>query len=61
MHAAEREKAILGLLADQGFISFRDLQKQLAASPATLRRDLERLAGEGVIARVHGGAHLLSK
>jgi len=60
MHAAEREKAILGLLADQGFISFRDLQKQLAASPATLRRDLERLAGEGVIARVHGGAHLLS-
>jgi DeoR family ulaG and ulaABCDEF operon transcriptional repressor len=59
MHAAEREKAILGLLANQAFISFRDLQKQLAASPATLRRDLERLAGEGVIARVHGGAHLL--
>jgi DeoR family ulaG and ulaABCDEF operon transcriptional repressor len=60
MHAAEREKAILGLLANQGFISFRDLQTQLAASPATLRRDLERLAVEGVIARVHGGAHLLT-
>jgi DeoR family ulaG and ulaABCDEF operon transcriptional repressor len=60
MHAAERERAILGLLANQGFISFRDLQKQLAASPATLRRDLERLAGDGLIARVHGGAHLLA-
>lgn len=60
MHAAEREKAILGLLANQGFIAFRDLEKQLDASPATLRRDLERLASEGLIARVHGGAHLLS-
>jgi DeoR family ulaG and ulaABCDEF operon transcriptional repressor len=60
MHAAEREKAILSVLADQGFIAFRDLRHQLAASPATLRRDLERLAGEGLIARVHGGAHLLA-
>jgi DeoR family ulaG and ulaABCDEF operon transcriptional repressor len=60
MHAAEREKAILGLLANQGFIAFRDLEKQLDASPATLRRDLERLANEGLIARVHGGAHLLA-
>jgi DeoR family transcriptional regulator, ulaG and ulaABCDEF operon transcriptional repressor len=59
MHAAEREQAILALLANRGFIAFRDLEKQLDASPATLRRDLERMAGVGLIARVHGGARLV--
>lgn len=58
MHAAEREKAILDLLAERGFIAFRDLEKRFDASPATLRRDLERLASEGLISRVHGGARL---
>jgi DeoR family ulaG and ulaABCDEF operon transcriptional repressor len=61
MHAAEREKAILGALAGEGFVSFRELQKRLTASPATLRRDLDRLEGEGLIARVHGGAHLVTQ
>jgi len=55
-HAAEREQEILQLLADRGFVTFRDLEEQIDASPATLRRDLERLAGEGRLVRVHGGA-----
>ena len=55
-HAAEREQEILQLLADRGFVAFRDLEEQIDASPATLRRDLERLAGEGRLVRVHGGA-----
>lgn len=58
MHATEREKAILELLERRGFIAFRELERQLDASPATLRRDLERLASEGRITRVHGGARL---
>ena len=59
MHATERERAILNLLkGNEGFISFRSIEKQIAASPATLRRDLERLAGLGVIERVRGGARL---
>ncbi|RST30643.1 DeoR/GlpR transcriptional regulator [Sphingomonas ginkgonis] len=58
MHAAEREQAILALLGASGFVSFRELEKTLAASPATIRRDLERLAGEGRVVRVHGGAKL---
>lgn len=59
MHAAERQKAILFLLAqNDGFISFRSLEKQVDASPATLRRDLQRLADEGLIERVRGGARL---
>ena len=55
MHAAEREQAILALLEQRGFIAFRDLEKQMDASPATLRRDLERMAGEGRLSRVRGG------
>jgi DeoR/GlpR family transcriptional regulator of sugar metabolism len=58
MHAAEREKAILDLLQQRGFIAFRELEKRLDASPATLRRDLERMASEGTIDRVRGGAKL---
>lgn len=55
MHAAEREQAILELLQQSGFIAFRELEKHVDASPATLRRDLERMAGEGRIGRVRGG------
>lgn len=58
MHAAERETAILSLLEDKGFIAFRDIERQLDASPATLRRDLDRLAGKGRVVRVHGGVSL---
>lgn len=59
MHAAERDKAILTLLKqNDGFVSFRSLEQQLDASPATLRRDLGRLAQEGYIDRVRGGAKL---
>jgi DeoR family ulaG and ulaABCDEF operon transcriptional repressor len=43
MHANERESVILKRLQMTGFLSFRDLDLLLAASPATLRRDLDRL------------------
>ena len=56
MHAAERESLILDALRLSGFISYRDLEAQLDASPATIRRDLTRLEEHGHIVRVHGGA-----
>lgn len=58
MHAAERERLILEALKPSGFVTYRDLESRLDASPATIRRDLTRLEGEGRIARVHGGAKL---
>lgn len=58
MHAEDRERTILALLEKRGFISFRELDKRLIASPATVRRDLERLAVAGRIVRVHGGAKM---
>ena len=56
MHAAERETLIIEAVSRTGFISYRDLEAQLDASPATIRRDLTRLEEDGRIERVHGGA-----
>lgn len=58
MHATEREGLILRLLRSRGFVSFQDLESQVDASPATLRRDLERMSQEGRLQRVRGGAQL---
>ncbi len=58
MHAAERERLILKLLDERGFIAFQDLDKLMDASPATLRRDLDKLESAGRIVRVRGGAQL---
>lgn len=56
MHAAERHQVILAAIEGAGFISYRDLEARLGASPATIRRDLIQLETRGLIARVHGGA-----
>ena len=58
MHAAEREALILEALSPTGFVSYRDLESLLDASPATIRRDLSRLEDIGRLTRVHGGAKL---
>lgn len=58
MHATERERLILAALTPTGFVTYRDLESRLDASPATIRRDLARLESAGQIARVHGGARL---
>ncbi len=58
MHAAEREKLILEVLGRTGFVSYRELEASLDASPATIRRDLARLEETRKIVRVHGGAKL---
>jgi DeoR family ulaG and ulaABCDEF operon transcriptional repressor len=58
MHAAEREALIMRLLSERGFIGFKELDRRIEASPATLRRDLDRLVTSGQIERVRGGARL---
>ena len=58
MHAQQRERLILAALDPSGFVSYRELEASLDASPATIRRDLSRLEREGRIQRVHGGAKL---
>jgi len=56
MLAAERRALILRLLARDGVAPLADLRRLSGASEATLRRDLARLAREGAIERVRGGA-----
>jgi len=58
MHAEQRERLILEVMAPTGFVSYRELEAKLDASPATIRRDLTRLEEQGRIVRVHGGAKL---
>jgi DeoR family ulaG and ulaABCDEF operon transcriptional repressor len=59
MHVEERERLILSLIGKTGFVSFKQLDASVSASPATLRRDLDRLEGKGVVQRVRGGARLV--
>lgn len=56
MHSTDRERLISDLLRHRGFVSFQELQSKLDASPATIRRDLERMAEVGALARIRGGA-----
>jgi len=61
MHSTERERLILEAVTATGFITYRALEAQLDASPATIRRDLSRLEGAGQLLRVHGGAKLRAR
>ena len=56
MHRAARLSAILERLADGGSVAVADLADDLAASPATIRRDLVHLEHQRLLERTHGGA-----
>lgn len=61
MHAAEREEIILGAIRSKGFTTYRFLESNVEASPATIRRDLARLEKHGKIVRLHGGARAVDE
>ncbi|MDR6866940.1 DeoR family transcriptional regulator of aga operon [Microbacterium resistens] len=56
MKRAARLSATLDLLAAQGEVTVEDLVDRFAASPATVRRDLDSLAERRLLTRTHGGA-----
>jgi len=60
MFKTERQQKILDLLRQRGRISAVELARQLKISDDTARRDLDSLAAQGVLQRVHGGAVLRS-
>ncbi|GAA1018372.1 transcriptional regulator [Acrocarpospora pleiomorpha] len=57
--AEERYAHVLELLARQETASLDEIQAVAAASPATVRRDLATLEGQGLIRRTRGGAALV--
>lgn len=56
MLAEDRLEKIVGLVNERGSITASDLMDVLGASESTIRRDLTRLAQEGRVVKVHGGA-----
>ena len=52
----ERQNLIFGLLLRQGRLTVAEIVERFKVSEATARRDLEALAEQGKIQRVHGGA-----
>jgi DeoR/GlpR family transcriptional regulator of sugar metabolism len=59
MKTIERHRAIAELLRQRHEVSVEELTLACDASGATIRRDLEVLAANGVLRRVHGGARSL--
>jgi DeoR/GlpR family transcriptional regulator of sugar metabolism len=56
----ERRQKILGVVNERRSISVDELAALFPVSAITIRRDLDRLAEEGEINRVHGGAMAVS-
>jgi DeoR family ulaG and ulaABCDEF operon transcriptional repressor len=60
MQPIEREQEIIRVLGQRsGFLPFEEIERLVQASSATLRRDLQRMAREGRIKRIRGGAKLV--
>lgn len=60
MNQHYRQDAIVELVRQNGYVSIEQLTEHFAVTPQTIRRDLNTLAEEGRIRRVHGGAGIES-
>ena len=56
MLSYERRNSIRQILEDEKTVSAAALAKRFYVSESTIRRDLEKLSGEGVVRRTYGGA-----
>ena len=56
MNFQKRKRIILEELESQGEVDIRKLAVALDTSEITIRRDLNQLAGDGLLYRTHGGA-----
>ncbi|MDX3107460.1 substrate-binding domain-containing protein [Nonomuraea angiospora] len=58
MSVEQRHRLILRQVRDRGSARVAELAEALGVSAVTLRRDVERLAAQGLLTRVHGGVTL---
>jgi DeoR family fructose operon transcriptional repressor len=56
MNFQKRKQKILDQLNSTGEVDIKELAATLAISEITARRDLNQLAGDGLLYRIHGGA-----
>ncbi len=61
MLAEQRARAILDQLTQRQTVSVTDLCQTTGASEATIRRDLNALARQGKLVKIHGGATTLEE
>ncbi|WP_394436121.1 substrate-binding domain-containing protein [Streptomyces sp. SGAir0957] len=54
LHVDRRHARVLELLRERGTLRVADLARELDVSPVTLRRDVETLAAQGRLQRLHG-------
>ena len=57
----ERRDQIINLLEREGRVSVVDLSERFDLSQASIRADLDALAGQGLLIRTHGGAIALDR
>ena len=60
MHQQQRQRMIEATLDRAPIVTVDELAAQLAASPATIRRDIAAMARDGRLRRVRGGAEALA-
>ena len=60
LFSLQRRERLMEELRAHGAITVRDVAAKLAVSELTIRRDVNILADEGLLSRVHGGATLPS-
>ena len=56
MHRTARQSAILAEVSTSGSCTVADLARRLDVSGETIRRDIKRMASQGLLRKVHGGA-----
>ncbi len=60
MLKTKRQQAIVALCELHGVVTVKFIQEQLNVSDMTIRRDLDELASQNLLIRVHGGAKSLN-
>ena len=56
----QRQQIILDILDEKQFASVRYLSPKLGASEATIRRDITKLAANGLLNKIRGGAEVIT-
>lgn len=56
MNLPPRQQSILDLVRERGYLSIEELAQQFAVTPQTIRRDINQLAEQSLLRRIHGGA-----
>ncbi len=51
-----RQKNIIRLLDKSNFLKISDVSRELNVTPMTIRRDINELAEQGLVEKIHGGA-----